>query len=67
MMNEEEDGDDKNKGHGDLREEFEEAAKGGSIKSLALGALDNSFLGHIQLDLMPPMFDFERAKGVGWV
>lgn len=28
----------------DLREEFEEAAKGGSIKSLALGALDNSFL-----------------------
>ncbi|GKA99327.1 CYPRO4 protein [Tanacetum coccineum] len=28
----------------DLREEFEEAARGGSIKSLALGALDNSFL-----------------------
>ncbi|KAL3340466.1 hypothetical protein AABB24_028882 [Solanum stoloniferum] len=28
----------------DLREEFEEAAKGGAIQSLALGALDNSFL-----------------------
>ncbi|KAI7737510.1 hypothetical protein M8C21_020995 [Ambrosia artemisiifolia] len=32
------------RGNHDLREEFEEAAKGGSIKSLALGALDNSFL-----------------------
>ncbi|CAK9176817.1 unnamed protein product, partial [Ilex paraguariensis] len=28
----------------DLREEFEEAANGGAIQSLALGALDNSFL-----------------------
>ena len=28
----------------DLREEFEEAANGGGIQSLALGALDNSFL-----------------------
>lgn len=28
----------------DLREEFEEAGNGGSIRSLALGALDNSFL-----------------------
>ncbi|GAA0148854.1 hypothetical protein LIER_36810 [Lithospermum erythrorhizon] len=33
------------RGGGDLREEFEEAASGGgTIQSLALGALDNSFL-----------------------
>nr|XP_043616748.1 protein CYPRO4 [Erigeron canadensis] len=32
------------RGSHDLREEFEEAARGGNIKSLALGALDNSFL-----------------------
>ncbi|CAN4112219.1 unnamed protein product [Withania somnifera] len=30
----------------DLLEEFEEAANGGGIQSLALGALDNSFLGN---------------------
>ncbi|GAB2225285.1 hypothetical protein Droror1_Dr00006076 [Drosera rotundifolia] len=32
------------KGRQDLREEFEEVADGGGIQSLALGALDNSFL-----------------------
>ncbi|KAL8141130.1 hypothetical protein V2J09_007151 [Rumex salicifolius] len=33
-----------NRSNHDLREEFEEAADGGGIQSLALGALDNSFL-----------------------
>ncbi|XP_065847402.1 protein CYPRO4 [Euphorbia lathyris] len=52
------------RGHQDLREEFEEAANGG-IQSLALGALDNSFLvGESGIQVVKNFAHGVQGKGV---
>ncbi|KAK3028280.1 hypothetical protein RJ639_037457, partial [Escallonia herrerae] len=49
----------------DMGEEFEEAASGGAIQSLALGALDNSFLvGDSGVQVVRNYSDGVRGKGV---
>lgn len=53
------------KANQDLREEFEEAANGGKIRSLALGALENSFLvGNSGIQVVKNFSHGVQGKGV---